>query len=465
MRRPSFAHTFFILPLLLWLWAVPALAASVSATNVASFAPSLVPQGAGQGSDGLSSCFDTYTFGSVPVTVSPSLMNAAEGSTVVFSGTVKNTNPYPIVDATVYVKIFRERSVVKDVDGPDVVDWFPAVTHLALRAGESLPISFRWSVPSDALPGAYQAATYVAASDRFNLQGLTFTDDVIGGAANFSVVGQPVGSVSFDKTSVIVGGQPFHFAAFPPTVPAGPVAVSVVVSNSTSNPFKGNVHWTLYWWDALQGSHVLASSDEALKIHPASNETATYTVTDEKHSVYYLVGEVDSSAGSKSIVGIRFVRAGLNEPRLNFVGVNQYPTGGTGAIALACAHDAGATAAASTTITLAVMRTGVMSFFGPLASASWSGALSGDIRALTVPVTRSSADSFDVTASLYQNGVLVDQVTVPYRCSALGASCSLLDTWIPLYILAGIIVLLGILWFVIKHHRSAVPPVPPSSHA
>ena len=54
-------------------------------------------------------CFDYYHFGSVQVDVTPSVASAVSGVPITFTGSIKNRNPYPVVDGSVYVKIFRER--------------------------------------------------------------------------------------------------------------------------------------------------------------------------------------------------------------------------------------------------------------------------------------------------------------------------------------------------------------------
>jgi hypothetical protein len=105
---------------------------------------------------GTGNCFDYYHFGSVQVDVTPSVASAVSGVPITFTGKIKNANPYPIVDGSVYVKIFRKRGDgSKDANGPDVVDQFTA-DNLTIPANGQLPASITWNIPAYAASGDYK---------------------------------------------------------------------------------------------------------------------------------------------------------------------------------------------------------------------------------------------------------------------------------------------------------------------
>ncbi|HEX5774384.1 MAG TPA: hypothetical protein VFY28_00260, partial [Candidatus Paceibacterota bacterium] len=292
----------------------------------------------------LASCFDYYQFGSTPVSLSARLSSARAGVPLGFTATVKNTNPYPIVDASVYVKVLRyghERGE-KNVNGPDVADFFRASDPLTIPAGGEANVQSVWQVPQDAEPGDYLLVAYVVSAERFNLLGLTFTDDVIGAAFNFRVVNNSSGSVAFDKGTATVLDAPFRFAAYPPRIPptTTDIPVGIDIVNTTSQQVSQEVTWTLYKWDGLRAEEALDQKTETVVVPAGGKTRVTYTATDAGHSVYYLVGSLRTAGGSSSLVGIRFVRGDVNEPRLNFVGASAYPAG-EGAAAFACLHSTG----------------------------------------------------------------------------------------------------------------------------
>jgi len=327
------------------------------------------------------------------------------------------------------------------------VGWFPAVAHFTLKAGETKNVSFTWNVPPDAQPGLYEAAAYVASSDRFELSGLTFTDDITGSMTRFAVVGQDAGAVRFDKSSVTVAGTPFYFAAFPPTVSSSTVQVPVTadVVNTQASTVTATINWKLYWWDALLQSHLVSQSTQSLTLQPNSTTTVTYVAKDTKHDAYYLVGTLTDQYGSSSIIGVRYGYYGaVDDTRLNFVGISAYPAHAGQGEAIACIHSTGSTDVPDTTLTVtAKTNNEFLPFLNrTIAKASWTGTIGGNIYALTAPF-KGSSSSFTVTANLYRGGTLVDTVTLPYTCSQLGVPCGRSESEILLFVLILVALIAG----------------------
>ena len=163
---------------------------------------------------GTVSCFDYYHFGSVQVDINPTVSSAVSGTPITFTGVIKNANTYPIVDGEVYIKIFHQRGDgSKDSNGPDVVEQYYALEGISIPAGGSKPVDITWNIPAYAASGSYKVATFFTVSRKFNLLGLTFTDDVVGNTATFRVSGEQSGAVGFKKDAVTAGGEQYHFAA------------------------------------------------------------------------------------------------------------------------------------------------------------------------------------------------------------------------------------------------------------
>ena len=425
---------------------------SATSSQTASFVPSAPA--------GLSSCFSVYKFGSITSSFTPSSPEYAQDVTASFTGTIHNQNAYPIDDATLYIKIFNDRTGgQKNINGPDVVASFPAVTHFTLRAGETKNVSFTWHVPPDAVPGLYEAAAYVASSDRFELSGLTFTDDITGSMTRFTVVGQDSGAIRFDKSSVTVAGTPFYFAAFPPTVSSSTVDVpiSAAVVNTQPVAATATINWKLYWWDALQQSHLVSQSTQSVTLPPNATTTVTYVAKDTKHDAYYLVGTLTDQYGSSSIIGVRYGYYGaVDDTRLNFVGISAYPAHAGQGEAIACIHSTGGTDVPDTTVTVTARTDNALFPFlsRTIAHASWTGTIGGDIYALTAPF-KGSSSSFTVTAKLYRGNSLVDTVTLPYDCKNLNVPCGSSESDILLLALLLIaLITVGVLvtrWRVRRH--------------
>lgn len=420
-------------------------ACTLSSTGVA-FAQQPAESGADATPQGLSVCSAHYHFGSVPAVISTSLTNAYQSGTIGFSGTLTNENTYPVVDATVWIKILHKRT--GNSLHPDVVDFFPVLEHVTLKANESIPFSSTWKVPPDIEPGDYRAATFVTASDRFALSGLTYSDDVLGNSADFSIKGDTYGALRFNTDSIQVAGQPFTLGEFPVVVPkeVKDIEVTASLTNSTASPVKGEVTWTLYSFDGLTAENRISTKTDGFKIHPNASTTLSYSLTDTSHSVYYLRGEITSAQGAHSSIGVRLVREAIQEPRLTFAGID-------GQTAFVCVESTGASTAEKTEVTLTVTSdewyAPILRFLdlGTVAGASYTGAVPTKPYALEAPI-RGAHASYTMQAELSYLGKEVDSVTVSYSCTDLQTTCpsliqKILTVAVPLLLL--VVLILGIL--------------------
>jgi hypothetical protein len=410
------ANTTFIFGLVVSISLIPLVSLAASTTSQATTTPLSVqmPQETPQ-PEGLSSCFDHYHFSSIYTSLSSSLSKVSSGVPITFSGTITNTNAYEVRNVDVYAKVLQARSQIHDVNGPDVIAWVPVASGIYLKAGESKPLSYAWQVPSDLPSGEYTFVTYVVIDNRFNMSGLSFTDDVIGNSVSFTVIGQSTGSVRFDKSTVKVGAKEFRFAAAPPSVPqkTSQEVLTANISNTSAIPYHGTITWKLYSWDGLRQEELLNTNLQAVSVSPQASTTISYTAPLTKEaSVYFVTGEFTTPGGATSYINVRFTKRGINIPRFNFVGADN------GTI-FACVHSMGTGDAANGKIEISVRSTDLighmLSWIGldTIASSTYSGIIPGSIYALGTPL-KTHATTFEITAKLYQNNTLLDTVEIPY---------------------------------------------------
>lgn len=401
------------------------------------------------------SCFDYYTFGSVQAQLTPSVSSTVSGTAVTFSGEVVNDNPYPIVDGALYVKVFKSRGDENDGNGPDVVDQFFAKGDIVIPAKGTAPISFQWRVPSYALSGEYELATYFVSSRKFNLLGLSFTDDVVGNTIPFTVSGEMTGGIKFDKAGVTVNGEDYFFAAFPPRISAtSSGVVSATLRNTTNATQAVTVQWTVYQWDGLLRENVVQEETRTTTVPANSSAQATITVSDTKYPVYYVVGTAKWK-DTQSIIGARFVREGVDRTRINFPGVMSFPLkAGEANTLFSCLHNSGENAVVSGgSLDLTVLdRDG-----NPIHHYTYTGDVTGDMMGVASAFTPTkNYDYFTVSARLFQGDQFVDEANLVYDCQAIdptlclpaaAAGSGMLGSMQSLAVIAlGIIVLIGAIW-------------------
>ena len=367
------------------------------------------------------SCFDYYSFGSVQANLSSEVSGTVSGTAISFSGTLKNNNPYPIVDGALYVKIFKSRGTSNDGNGPDVVDQFLVKGDIVIPAKASVPVKFSWRVPSYAEGGNYQIATFFTTSRKFNLSGLSFTDDVIGNTASFTVSGEATGIVKFDKSSVTIGDAPYFFAAFPPRKDAkSPVTMKATLRNTSRTPEHATLSWTVYQWDGQLRENVVQEESHEITVPAQGSAPVSITVTDSKYPVYYVVGTL-SWKDTKSVIGARFVREGVNRTRINFPGVMSFPLkAGEKNTLFSCVHNSGSDASVpggSLDLTLSDRDGNVIKEY------RYDGDITGAMMGVANGFTPTkSYDYFTLSARLYQGSQFVDEANLTYDCAQIDPS-------------------------------------------
>jgi hypothetical protein len=122
-------------------------------------------------------CSDWYRFGSVTATFATAAEPVLPGATLSFSGTLENTNPYPLVGGTLTARVFHISDESFSAGfGNDVVDEFVIAKDVSLGAQMSVPQTFTWQVPRTAQGGQYYVAYFYATKEGYHLMGLPYSD-------------------------------------------------------------------------------------------------------------------------------------------------------------------------------------------------------------------------------------------------------------------------------------------------
>jgi len=379
------------------------------------------PQPLGSGLSDTVDCFDYYHFGSVQVNIASQDSNLNPGENVKFTGFIDNKNGYPIVSGTLYVKIMRQRGVVKDANGPDIVDQFIAADNIIIPANGEVPVSFAWDVPKSLTEGNYKIASFFIVDKKFNLLGLSFTNDVIGNTFNFNIVsknGPQTRDVRFDEAGVKINDSPYFFAAFPPSVPSiNPAIISAKINNSTNSAQTVDVVWKVYRWDGIDPANFIKTASSKTTIKAGSSGTVQITIPDADYPVYYIVGEL-AYKDSKSIIDVRFVRPEVNRIRLNFPSITSFPIKqGADSTIFSCLHNSGTASSVPNgkmTLTLTDNSGRTIDKY------TYQGAVTGSMMAAKTDfVAKSNIDHFFLTAQLWQADKLVDQTKLEYDCNKI----------------------------------------------
>lgn len=370
--------------------------------------------------EGAVNCFDYYKFGSVQVDIQSEISNTVSGVPLLLKGKVNNANDYPIVNGKVFVKVFRKQNDdnLTQQNGFFLVDQFVAKENISLNSMEEQDISFEWKIPSFSLSGEYQIATFFISDDKFNLLGLSFTDDVVGNTFNFTVNSELKENVEFDKNDVKINDNNYSFAAFPPRVRKEENAlVKVKLVNSTKENQTVPVTFTLYSWDAQQKENIVEKKEEQIQLTSGQVKDLEYTVKENENPVYLVVLEAKYK-DSKSILGIRFVKSDVNKVRLNFPAVTSYPIKKDQSMTVfSCLHNSGQ---ADKVENNKLILTLLDEEGKEIHKYEYSGAVSGAMMGLKDDFTpEKDYENFTLKAELFTDGKLMDSSEMKYDCNLL----------------------------------------------
>jgi len=391
----------------------------------------------------VSSCFDHYSFGSVQAKLFTEIKDAISGSDLAINIEITNDNPYPVVDGAIFLKVYRELDDLskRTIDGDDLIDQFWAVRDISLKAGEQKEYAIKWEIPAYIRDGNYHIDSYVVASDRYNLSGLTFTDDVSGSKTFINISGSEEG-VYFDKSSVTKNGESHQFiASISLESETEPVIVSADIINNTNKDQEIELTWNLSWWDGLLPQNYLDQKIEKYTIPANSRKTVSYTVSDNEYSVYYLSPALKYE-DTNSWLNIRFARQNKNIPRINFPAVNSYPLiENEPTTFFACLHNAGLDKYVDNTLYKAEI---IDDKGNVIFEYQKEGKITGEMMVVEEQFTpKKDYSEFTIKSELYQDDVLIDSDEDYYSCEELNPEGCPKNN-LSRQIIIGLILLMGI---------------------
>lgn len=411
----------------------------------------------------VASCFNYYTFGSVIPHLSIGVDAVVSGTTMYINGTLENTNPYPIVDGSLYIKIAKKKAGSVDLADATVIDQFFAMENVSIDAKSVIPVSFEWDVPLYVQSGQYELITFFSVSKRYNVIGIPFTDDIGGPRISFDISGEQSGGIFFEKDSVIVGEREHYFSGYPQILPEkGSIIVQAKVTNTTNKDVYVPLTWQVYDWDQQRRENIVSQHKEQILVKKGTSQDVSYTVTDTKRSVYLLVAELDYQ-DTHSILNVPFVRKDIKDSRIHFAGITEFPLQpGRNTILFACAHSLMTPFVDNGEIYIAAMdRNG-----NEIYSTTYAGDISGQIFGVgRLFFVEKTYDYVELVTQLFVNNLLVEDNRIVYDCEKINKdSCSDEPGVVALFfpqkeaMLGAVVVLVIVLslgWYIIYSRRNS----------
>lgn len=306
---------------------------------------------------------------------------------------------------------------------------------------------FSWKAPLSSVLGNYKLISFFIVDKKFNLLGLSFTDDIVGSTFSFQIgdENQNVKNVQFDKAGVKVNGEPYFFASFMPRVDFKDAAViSAKIDNSTNKDETTDIVWKIYRWDSMNPENLIKTVDEKVSVKANSSALASVSVSEVGYPVYYIIGELKYK-DSKSIIGVRFVRPGFDRLKINFPAVINFPIKkGSSSTLFSCIYHSGDYSYTDPDGKLVLKLTDVQGNI--IEEYTYNGPIIGMMGLKKDFVSKKTYDHFFLSAELFKSDELLEKSILEYDCNKIDPkTCeSESSAAIIFYIITGMIILLVI---------------------
>jgi hypothetical protein len=296
----------------------------------------------------LANCFDTYKFQSILLNVGVDKSTYKPYETVEIKGDIVNTNSYPVTNLALRARILKKHPDPINMRAEYItLDEQIVLSDITLNSNQTYQFDQFYFVPGNYNGGEYIIQYYVYNQDRFNLSGLSFTEDIIANQTSFNVENNSDKQVYLDTTNILVNDKEHNTRGFITRHDKNEdITIKLPLINSTEEARDMNISYKLYKWDAILEGNLIEEQIQKVNIRSNSKLNLEYIVNNNEYPVYYVViealpvGENENSINKeKTMAYIRYSLDGNNMPRVNWVGVDKNPFELGELTLLTCVHN------------------------------------------------------------------------------------------------------------------------------
>ncbi len=267
-------------------------------------------------------CYGHYRFQSIQASIGTVKSEYAAGEAVAFSGELVNTNPFPVPEVELFVRIHEKGSEYFS-NGGNIIDEI-SYKDIILRADRNAPVNFGWQVPAWLPDGEYRANFFVVSAGAIYFGGLPFTNEVVAGFSDFHVKNQVTQGIFFDRNKTLLNNAAYvHIGDTPEFSADTNVMLQQALTNSLPGKQSVDVRYDLYTWDGLRAQDLLRSTKEVINMTGNTSVDIRYTFPPLAESVYYLKVTAVSDKGVTAILNVRFATS-IHKPRLAYIGLEGF---------------------------------------------------------------------------------------------------------------------------------------------
>lgn len=411
-------------------------------------------------------CFDYYTPNKVNINIDQDYIVYNAGDPVLMSGFVKNSNTYPVIGLDIKARLVRSINSPNEKDKKEIItiDEFNIAENITLPVDKEYKVSYSHILPLNYPSGQYQIFFYAIEQDRFNLAGLSYTNNVVGSKIVFDVKGTDLDHVYLDQNNIKIGDQALstNGATISELKNIKNIPIYINIYNPEKQARDMTITYDLYSWDSANPKNKITTKTEQVTILPNSKKTLTYILDEGVLPVYYLSvtskptnqTKKDSIFKEKTISNIRFVIQDKSKTRLFFSGVDTYPLiKGNQVTLVTCFNDMGENVN-DINKNISEIETVILDDKGKeIAKTLYKGKVYSEIDAIIQKFNpKKNISNFTVVSTIYDSEKnIIDKVEKKYNCQEIDpnkcVSEKTLTDLLPLILI--IIFIVFVLWLLL----------------
>lgn len=281
------------------------------------------PDGGGDSDSLKINCSDYYDFKDVKLSLSNEKVTYNSGEKIKIVGNLNNASEYPIVNGEVFARISRKNPNFI-TEGNYIVDEVFLMENIVLSGGEKKDFEFDWSIPDDIANGDYRMEYFFSVGKKFNLSGINYSDKVVAGFLEFTIVSNQSSSVFFNGASTEINGKNYKQSRSEFIInPQEEVLIKQSIQNSFSENKEVSITYNLYGKNFLNQNNLESTKTENIVLGAQESRELLYVIPHMDKSSYYLQ-IIAKSGKSKSIVNVRILSS-QEDAAFNYLAVTEFP--------------------------------------------------------------------------------------------------------------------------------------------
>ena len=361
--------------------------------------------------ESIETCFEYYDYAKVKVNLNPDKSEYSPNRIVNLSGTIVNSNTFPITDVVLYAHIKRVNQDTQSFlnNGNYLIDRITLKKDINLMPNETKHINTQILIKKNYPNGSYIVQYYIFSKQGFHYSGRPFLEEDTAGNSFFSIINSQSPDIYFDLENFKVNGKAQNIIEFSNSSNETSYNFEVPIIDKRSNKSDIDVKVTYFYFEDTFDN--LIEKTENIKVKTSQPILKTkLPLTSEISGAYVLLAEINSPV--KSMLKYRFIKDGSKASylRMNDLGITDFPALKTSR-AYVCFHSPANSNAPNTKIDLLVYDTNK----NKIESKSIEDSFPPEVQAISLPLSNvHTKDDFYIKA-VFTSGKQRREITKHYH--------------------------------------------------